>query len=254
MKAFFQYSLFVYSAFFLMGGCQKTVHPKTGTVKITFRNMINNSPMMLGSTVYTNPFGESYTITKFKYYISNVRLGLSGAPATAIEKDSYHLLDQNLPASLSFSFEADENSFITLSFLIGVDSIRNVSGAQTGALDPLKDMFWTWNSGYIMAKMEGTSPQSNQVGNKIEYHIGGFSGVNSVLRVIAMPLPGGKFIEIKEGKTSEIILEADFNKWWQSFNDIKITDLTVCTTPGVLAKKLADNYSNMFRIIDVVNH
>ena len=67
------------------------------------------------------------------------------------ESESYHLVDQSQPGSLSWSFEAEENPFTTLHFLLGVASARIVSGAQTGALDTLKDMFWTWNSGYIMA-------------------------------------------------------------------------------------------------------
>lgn len=253
MRSSIKYLLFAFAAFFLLEGCQKTINSKAGTVKLSFRNMVNTSPMVLAST-YTNPFGETYTITKFKYYISNVRLGLSGLPTTATEKESYHLVDQSLTGSLSFSFEADENSFVTLSFLLGVDSTRNVSGAQTGALDPLNDMFWTWNSGYVMAKMEGTSPQSGQAGNKIEYHIGGFSGINSVLKEIALTFPAGKALVIKQGQTSEITLSADFNTWWQSPNDIKITNLPVCTTPGILAKGIADNYSKMFTVTDVVNN
>jgi hypothetical protein len=46
-------------------------------------------------------------------------------------------------------------------FLLGVDSARNVSGIQTGALDPARGMFWTWNSGYVMAKIEGSSPSAH---------------------------------------------------------------------------------------------
>lgn len=255
MKHSSSFFLSVCSAILLLSGCQKTPPPATkGNVKLTFRNMVNGSPMVLNTSVYTNPFAETYTISKFKYYISNVKLGLSGVPTTATDKDGYHLVDQSLPATQSFSFEADEGSFVTLSFLIGVDSARNVSGAQTGALDPLNDMFWTWNSGYIMAKMEGTSPQSNQAGNKIEYHIGGFSGANNALRYVSVLYPNGKTVAIRRGKTSEIIIEADFSKWWQAPNDIKIKDLPVCTTPGALAIKVADNYSDMFRIVDVVNH
>jgi hypothetical protein len=251
MKPSFNYFLFFYSAFILSGSCQKTITSKTGIIKLTFRNMVNTSPMVLDTPTYANPFGESYTITKFKYYISNIRL--SGGAGTAIEKESYHLVDQSLPGSLTFSFETDENTFSTLQFLIGVDSIRNVSGAQTGALDPLNDMFWTWNSGYVMAKMEGVSPRSNQAGNIIEYHIGGFSGVNGVLKGISLALPPDKPLVIKQGQTSEITVEADFNKWWQAPNDVKIADMPVCTTPGVLAKKVADNYSKMFTVTAVVN-
>ena len=57
--------------------------------------MVNTSPMVLDAPAYTNPFGETYTITRFKYYVSNVRL--IGAGTTAIEKESYHLVDESLP-------------------------------------------------------------------------------------------------------------------------------------------------------------
>ena len=235
--------------------CQKSIAPeeKTGTLKITFINSVKSSPVGLGSTVHTNPFGEQYKVTKFKYYVSNVKAVFSGT-APAAEQESYHLIDESNPASLSFSFAARINSYQTLQFLLGVDSIRNVSGAQTGALDPLNDMFWTWNSGYIMAKLEGTSPQSTYVNNKIEYHIGGFSGVNSALRNITLTLPAGTTVNIREGKTSEIIIEADIDKWWQNPNDINIAATAVCHDPGALAKKVADNYSDMFTVKSVINN
>lgn len=244
--------LLAMAAFLLFAGCQKSMVAKTGMVKFTFRNMVNTTPMALTTATYTNPFGETYTISRFKYYVSNVRL--TGTGTSAVENESYHLLDESIPGSLSFSFETTENSFSGINFLLGVDSIRNVSGAQTGALDPLNDMFWTWNSGYIMAKMEGTSPQSNQAGNKIEYHIGGFSGVNNTLKTINLSLPAGKTLVISEGKTSNVRLEADFNKWWQTPNDIKIVNLPVCTTPGALAKRVADNYGKMFTITAIENN
>ncbi|MEO5892936.1 MAG: MbnP family protein [Ferruginibacter sp.] len=252
MKPSFSYFIFLYFAFVSSGSCQKAIDSNTGTLKITFHNTVNGEPMVLDGPTYTNPFGESYNITKFKYYISNVSLGSPGN--TAIEKDSYHLVDQNVPGSLSFSFETAENTFSDLRFLIGVDSVRNVSGAQAGALDPLNDMFWTWNSGYVMAKMEGTSSSSNQARNIIEYHIGGFSGINNALKDIFLAIPSDQPLVIKPGQTSEITIEVDFNKWWQTPNDIKIANMPVCTTPGILAKKVADNYSKMFTIMKVANN
>jgi hypothetical protein len=52
---------------------------------------------------------------------------------------------------------------------MGVDSARNVSGAQEGALDPANGMFWSWTSGYIMIKAEGLSPQG--AGGSFTYHL-----------------------------------------------------------------------------------
>ena len=229
-----------------------TVKEKTGILKISFVNTVKGTPIRLNTASYTNPYSEQYTVSKFKYYISNIALAFPDGIYS--ETESYHLIDESDPASLSFGFMTTANSYQSLLFMLGVDSIKNVSGAQTGALDPLNDMFWTWNSGYVMAKMEGNSPQSTVVNNKVEFHIGGFSGVNNVLKKIKLNFPAGMMLDIKEGKTSEIIIEADLDKWWQDPNDLKISVNPVCTTPGVLAKKFADNYSKMFSIKTIKNN
>lgn len=250
------YSIFCFLSL-LTVSCQKTAgstDQKTGTLKISFKNVIKGNPMQLATGVYTNGSGEQYNITKFKYYISHAVLG--GLAATS-SNDSYHLIDESNAASLSFSFDVPVNTYSSVSFLLGVDSARNVSGAQTGALDPLNDMFWTWNSGYIMAKMEGTSPQSTVVNNKVEYHIGGFAGTNSVLKNINLSIPPSSpvlTVDIREAKTSEIIINADFDKWWQGAFNLKITDNPAVTTPGVLAKSISDNYGNMFSVAEIKNY
>lgn len=225
----------------------------TGTVKITVTNTVKGIPMVLNTANYINEFGEQYTISKFKYYLSNV--SVTGSTPNTFN-GRYYLVDQSAPASLSFSFEAPVNKYSSLSFLLGVDSTRNVSGAQTGALDPLNDMFWTWNSGYIMAKMEGNSPQSPLVNNKVEYHIGGFSGANSVLKNMVIPLwVFSQGIDVREGKTTEIFMQADFDKWWKGSGfDLKIASNAAVMGPGTLAKNISDNYATMFTVTDIKNY
>lgn len=241
-------------AIFSLTGFQKAGIPigQPGLLKITFVNTVKGKPLQLDSTDYTNPFSETYRVRKFKYYISNVAVAFPDGIYKEI--DSYHLIDESKTSSLSFIFSADPNRYHSLMFMLGVDSLKNVSGAQTGPLDPLNDMFWTWNSGYVMAKLEGSSPQSKVVNNKVEFHIGGFSGEDNVLKKILLNFPAGTTLDIREGRTSEIIIEADLDKWWQHPNDLKISGNPVCTTPGALAKKIADNYSNMFSIKQVLNN
>ncbi|MBK9581192.1 MAG: hypothetical protein IPO48_04510 [Saprospiraceae bacterium] len=62
--------------------------------------------------------------------------------------------------------------------MFGVDSTRCSSGAQTGALDPAKGLFWSWSSGYIMVKAEGNAPTAAD--GSFAFHLGGFKGVNKV--------------------------------------------------------------------------
>ena len=222
-----------------------------GLLKIVFNNLINHQPIVLHDSTYTNPFGETYIISKFKYYVSNTVLYTSGK-ANKIKND-YHLINQSIDSSLSFTISLPENQYDSIQFLLGVDSAMNTSGAQTGALDPINDMFWTWNSGYVMQKLEGTSPQSNAMHNKMEYHIGGFSGGNSVLNYLTLTFPKEKILKIRKGKMSTVIIDVAINKFWDANRIIKINDTPVCTSPGILAKEIAANFSKLFSIAEVIN-
>ena len=220
----------------------------TGIFKITFSNVVDDTPMVLRNAIYKNPFDESYSINKFKYYISNV--GVQSSSTSFSENNSYHLINEDDSTSLSFSFNIPAGIYNSFSFLLGVDSLHNVSGAQANALDPVNDMFWTWNTGYIMAKMEGKSAAS-VYNNTFEFHVGGFSGANNVLKNIDLQLP--KTLIIDENKTSEIIIKADANAWWQKTHDIKISVNPNITSPGMLAKKVSDNYRKMFSVMEINN-
>ena len=127
-----------------------------------------------------------------------------------------------------------------------------MSGAQTGALDPANDMFWTWNSGYIMAKLEGQSSFSTLINNEIEYHIGGFKGTDNVVK--RMVLPFSQSIEIKNDKTASILISADINKWFKHIHDLPIAMNPACVMPGNLATQYAANYSGMFTITQIENN
>ena len=223
---------------------------KTSTLKITFKNTVNGIPLVLDSAEYSNIFGEVFRVSKFKYYISNV--SLENKTVQQKEKESYHLMDARDSASLSFNYPVTTGEYNELVFLLGVDSLRNCSGAQTGALDPMNDMFWTWNSGYVMVKLEGVSPTSTAVTQRMEYHIGGYRYNNNVVQKIK--LHAATPIIITEGNCTAIIIETDISKCWQAKDRITIAQTPVCTTPGQLAKRIAANYSNMFSIKNIIDH
>lgn len=219
---------------------------KTTSVKIIFNNTVKGAAIVLYDSAYTNPFGEAFIINKFRYYVSHISLKGAGHSFTA--PNQYYLVDEKLPESQTIELEVPAGNYLSLHFLLGVDSLHNVSGAQGGALDPTKDMFWTWNTGYVMAKLEGTSPASTIVNHKYEFHIGGFSGKYNVLKNIELKFPGNKPVVFTPNKTVEIIVEADINTWWQHPNDIKIADRPAINSPGIHALAISDNYAKMFSI------
>ncbi|MEO6682232.1 MAG: MbnP family protein [Ginsengibacter sp.] len=221
------------------------------TIKITFSNVVKNAPLELYDATYTNSFGEDYTINKFRFYISNIIL--QNKNQSAHKDSSIFLIDEARKESKSITLMIPSGEYSSLSFQIGVDSIYNVSGAQTGALDPTKDMFWTWHTGYVMAKLEGISPASTVVNGKYEFHIGGFSGKFNVLKNKTLLFPENKTLRFEPGKTVEITIKADVDTWFQNPNEMRIADKPAINSPGKYALAISENYMNMFAIEKIVH-
>jgi hypothetical protein len=243
---------FVVSQFIILSAnAQINNQTPNSTIKISFIHAIDSQPLVLDSTKYANYWKETFTVSRLSYYISNVSLQTMNKKVIK-EKNSYHLINEEEEDSKHFSFPLSSDQYTSLSFLIGVDSLKNVSGAQTGALDPLNGMFWTWNTGYIMFKMEGNSPESSIANHKVEYHIGGFSGINNALRNVRLNFNNGA-ISINKEKITEIIIRTDLDKIWKGAHDLKIAKTAVCTMPGALASGIADNYSKAFEIVKIIS-
>lgn len=237
--------------------CQKksdySLTDTSPNIHFQFRAVVAHQPFAL-ETWYTNPHQESFRLRAFKFYISAIDLINETTHTTfQLDRNQYYLVDFSDTTSLEIKFNAPPATYHKIAFTIGVDSTRNVSGAQTGALDPAYGMFWTWNTGYIMAKMEGYSPVSNQPNQLFEYHIGGFKGVNNVVKKVYLNLPTGNSIHTQSDKINTISITADVNKWFVGPNAVSIAGSPVCIMPGSLAVSIADNYRNMFSVVKVIH-
>jgi hypothetical protein len=220
---------------------------------LSFKAKVDNADLVFNQT-YQNTFGESYNITTFKYYIGDIQLLNSSSGKTYnVSNKTFYLVDAGDSAASNITLKAPVGTYDMINFTLGVDSIYNVSGAQSGALDPTKGMFWTWNTGYIMAKMEGSSPLSDLPDNRIQFHIGGFKTGESVIRNVSLSLPDGRALSISSQGDSKMVINADANKWFYNPHDIRIADTAVCMTPGTLATNIADNYAKMFTVVSVTN-
>ncbi len=224
--------------------------PAGGSVNLEFANMVGNQPLVF-NTGYKVMGGDSFRVTKFNYYITNVKL-IKDDNSIYSEPNSYHLLEHSNPASTLINLaNVPTGSYKSVSFQLGVDSALNVSGAKPGDLDPINGMFWSWNSGYIMLKFEGSSPVSTASNKGLVFHVGGFSGVNKVQRTITINL--GSTTANVNNSTPKIKVSADAMDLFVAPNAISFATLNTVHMPGTNAKLIADNYANMFSLISVTN-
>lgn len=217
----------------------------TGTVKLEFENTVGTNALVFGQD-YVNAKGDTFKVSKFNYYISNIVFTKSDN-STYTEPNSYHLLRHSSPASLTLSIGSVPNgSYKSVSFMLGVDSARNCSGVQDGDLAPsaASDMYWSWTSGYIMLKLEGTAPKSGATNKILEYHIGGYGGQYKTQRTFNLNF-GTSTANVSSTTTPAVRLGVDANQLFESPNLIDFTTQFSQMTQGVNAKKYADNYSDM---------
>ena len=254
MKLSFFRTLLILVVITGIGSCKKDPEPvvpsqeTTGSVTLHFQNRVGDSVLVLDTKYYVNANDDTFNISRFDYYISNIKLIKEDLTVFA-ESESYHLLKANTPGSLDIVLSnVPLGTYTGLQFMIGVDSTRNVSGAQTGALDPSNGMFWTWSSGYIMAKMEGTTNS----GNDLEFHIGGFKGINSVLKTVT-PSFNSAIATVSASGSPQIYLNADVAEWFTTPVNIDFSNTHSISTSGANAKIISDNYADMFSVETIQN-
>jgi hypothetical protein len=210
---------------------------------IKFNNVVESDALILGNK-YKNPNGDTFQVSKFTYYISNVSVVKNDNSVFSVP-NSYFLIDHANTSTHSCSLaNVPAGEYKSVSFILGVDSARNNSGAQTGALDPIKGMFWSWNTGYIMLKLEGTSPTSGASNQALTYHIGGFGGQNKSQRMFNISF-GGSQANVNTSASATINLTTNINEMFRTPNPIDFATQYYVMSPGSLAKMYADNYEDM---------
>ncbi len=137
---------------------------------------------------------DNIQISKFKFYISHFEFIKNGKIIFAdhnsvflydIENSSSNNINIMVPSSLSFD---------SLKIQIGIDSVRNASGNMEADLSPLKDMYWTWQSGYINIKLE--VKHKSDVEKLIQYHIGGYQSPYASIASVTFPIKERQEIQI----------------------------------------------------------
>jgi len=237
----------------LVFGFQKNPGVQGTTLIIQFRVFIHGEPLLLNKK-YKNPFGETFEISRFRFYAGKIAPVYADTTLKINISPAYHLIDFSDSASTAIKLSAPAGTYSGIQFQLGVDSIDQYRGAQSGDLDPIKGMFWTWNSGYLSFKIEGYSPVSNQPAQVIAYHIGGFRyPYNTVWKIRLDSTNDVPFQVSGENKiTIEVAMELD--NFFDSTNPLHINEISSCTTPGLLAEKISENFTGIFAGLTIRNY
>jgi len=215
---------------------------------VDFTAIANNEKLALTTKTYTNSSGDFFSVNMFNYYVSNVKL-INVDGSVYIEPESYHLI-KHTDGKTSFTIEKlPQGDYTQIEFLIGVDSIRNISGAQVGALDVANQMFWEWESGYIFLKLEGNYVSSSvTIEEAYAIHIGGFKGKFKCLQTAMLNF--NTTLNAVGSKPSKIHINTVIDEIFKTPKHIGF-DSYYGAIGDPMFKSISENYKDMFVIAGV---
>lgn len=219
-----------------------------GSVELHFKAMVDTTPFSFDKT-YVNGSGETYKVKLLSYYVTNIVLQKKDGSKTVIP-NSYHLIELGTRDNIELT-SIPVGEYSEVSFLIGVDSAKTAQGVHSGDLDPVKGMFWNDWGIFINFMLEGTSPSSAALGQAFKYHVAGYTSPTSSLQSVHKALPNT--LVVSNNTSSRIVYKTDIGKFFDGETSISIAKQPVFENSGSTAKKMSDNYKNMFEVESVQN-
>jgi hypothetical protein len=199
----------------MLSSCKKSDSTAPyGKLKISIANEVDGKPVVLGPMSYTSPAGNQYSIDLLKYYISNVRLVRPDGSEKAFS--NYNLIDASDSTSQSITLDSVQNGdYTAMKFMLGVDQEHNHTIGQSGALDPINGMVWTWSTGYIFFKHEGSFKDSTGATKQLLFHYGtDFALVNMTVPISQLTVAGNErklYLKFNLNKLYDNPRRVDFN-------------------------------------------
>jgi hypothetical protein len=235
--------LFVLSIMILVMSFQKK--EMSSSLIIQFRVYANAEPLQLNRK-YKNPFGETFEISRFRFYAGKIKPIYTEPTYRKNNPSPYHLIDFSDSTSTRFEIPVPAGDFNGVEFTLGIDSADQGSGAQTGALDPARGMFWTWNSGYQTFKIEGYSPASTQPAHVFAYHIGGYRTPYNTVWNLKLGTTNDEVYHVSSENKMIVEIPLELDYFFKGSIPLQIKKTPTCTTPGELARKISENFIGTF--------
>lgn len=173
-------------------GWNARVRPETKLRTVKFSPLWGTSPVIENTPIHAAN-GDTIQLEQLKFYVSHVELLLNGKVLWQSLQEGQ--LVNALHAEQS-QLQVPEMPCNELRFIVGLDSATNCSGNFNGALDPVHGMFWSWQSGFIHFKIEGTSTACTERNRRFQYHLGGYRQPYSTAASVSIPITAAGTVNI----------------------------------------------------------
>lgn len=205
------------------------------TTQISFQPHWKGSAIPTDSLINTDA-EEWIQFSSIKWYCSSLKVSFSNGTQWQDTK-AHRLIDfadsESSTIDITHPFDA---SITHIQFLLGVDSLTQAAGAMGHDLDPTNGMYWTWQSGYIHAKIEGTSGLSSHPKKEFALHLGGYRHPFNTLRQVTIPVHSPK---------NQLVIFMDMDSF---INQCALASQHHIMSPSATACNLASHFASSFQL------
>lgn len=238
MKNFFILSIIALVAM----SCNDSATPTIRNVQLNFEleHRVGPAVVEYDTIIYTNAYGNKYSVATLKYFISDIRLHRTDGTEFHFDMEQYvdgrdenttsYIPDQKIPAG----------DYSGITFIYGLDSVKNVPGAFPNA--PENAMEWppALGEGYHYMKLEGKFDSATIVKN-YQAHTGPSRGNQFFIEV---SVPNSSFTATNDSQTVTLIM--NINKWWVEPNTLDLNNMSMVMGNLDMQQMLHDNGENVF--------
>lgn len=235
---------------FVMASCSKDEEP--ADVTLQFNHFFKETAFRADTvTVYTLDNGEELHYQRLEYYVTNIQLKAEDGSWWS-EENSYHIINASEHNPSIVLEDLPYGTYTELRYMMGVDSVRNFSGAQDGALSPSRGLFWSWNTGYIFLAAEGRCSSCPENNPFFIHHIGGFRSPYEANHVITHELPSNLVLD--DGSNASIDLRVNVNEIHEGEAiQINFAETQAIHASSETTKLMSENYAKMINVTGVTN-
>ncbi len=144
-------------------------------VRVTVAPVFKGEPLKLDSLRYQNGAGETFSMTRLSFLISNIALQDQGG--AWLEATNQIVWLDAAKRRLDFKIaDVPRQEYRAIRFQIGLDENENAADPATRAADhalnpALNGLHWAWQGGYIFLAAEGLYRRGNEEPKGYAYHL-----------------------------------------------------------------------------------
>jgi len=198
---------------------------------------VGNQELEFDTIKYQNAYGNNYSVSTLKYFVSNIALHNSEGKYVI---DGIFYFDAKESSTVVPTIKVPVGNYNKVTFTYGLDAADNQTGIFPNPPANLMEWPIAMGGGYHYMKLEGKVDSAGVI-NNFQAHTGPTMGNDNSFEVT---LDDANFSCTCETKT--ITIQMDINQWWTNPNTLDLNLVTGIMGNQPMQEKMKANGNDVF--------